>query len=437
MSCSRLCRRTGVAWAVITFALLSPASTSANFSRSVANTTSTITAATLQPPTNLGVSFQCVLIGILRPTADLTWTPTPSTATGYRLDRYKGAVLENERDDHQHVDNDVHGRARNPKPRFVNDLHLASTDLPRIVGVQRRNCDRLDTTHLYLDHIGEQMSQPSFHGPRSTANHGLRIGLARRCGAFAGAIALTLSMNAGWHATVAGAAVQSFAMSPTSGPPGTSVHVSGTGCSPGLLLAPSQDFVQVASATVPPTSTRFAVTTNGSWSGNFVVPTNAAALPAAVTALCVSDGLQSLLTIYTPATFTVTTAPTTTTATTPATTPATAPATTPTTNRSTPTTHPHSGSTTPGSSSGGGTPTSEPPGGTVSTPGDGTGGSVIGNIGGNRSGSTTPGNAGSGVGTSVGDTTAPSATGSGGATAGAKAAHAADLERADSGVVYR
>lgn len=277
------------------------------------------------------------------------------------------------------------------------------------------------------------MSQPSFRGPRSTANHGLRIGLARRCGAFAGAIALTLSMNAGWHATIAGAAVQSFAMSPTSGPPGTSVHVSGTGCSPGLLLAPSQDFVQVASATVPPTSTRFAVTTNGSWSGNFVVPTNAAALPAAVTALCVSDGLQSLLTIYTPATFTVTTAPTTTTATTPA----TAPATTPTTNRSTPTTHPHSGSTTPGSGSGGGTPTSEPPGGTVSTPGDGTGGSVIGNIGGNRSGSTTPGNAGSGVGTSVGDTTAPSATGSGGATAGAKAAHAADLDRADSGVVYR
>lgn len=96
MSCSRLCRRTGVAWAVITFALLSPASASANFSRSAANTTSTITAATLQPPTNLGVSFQCVLIGILRPTADLTWTPTPSTATGYRLDRYKGAVLEND-----------------------------------------------------------------------------------------------------------------------------------------------------------------------------------------------------------------------------------------------------------------------------------------------------------------------------------------------------
>ena len=96
----------------------------------------------------------------------------------------------------------------------------------------------------------------------------------------------------------------SFHMSRGSGPPGTHVGVSGSGCAPGLLL-PS-NFVTVAAATVPPTSVDLPVQANGSWSGSFTVPANAAAAPAAVSAVCLSSGLPSLLTIYTPKTFTVT-----------------------------------------------------------------------------------------------------------------------------------
>jgi hypothetical protein len=181
----------------------------------------------------------------------------------------------------------------------------------------------------------------------------------RRCLTFAVAVALMLTAGPLRHATVAGAAIQAFSMSPTSGPPGTSVHVSGTGCAPGILLASSQDFVQVSSTTGP-TSSRFAVTTNGSWNGSFVVPANAPAAPATVTALCFSDALQSLQTIYLPAVFTVTTGTSTTVATTP------------------PTTQPHAGSTIPGGSGspGGAPPTAGPgdpgssPADPVSTPGD-------------------------------------------------------------------
>ena len=57
----------------------------------------------------------------------------------------------------------------------------------------------------------------------------------------------------------AGAGVSNFSMSPTSGPPGTTVSVSGTGCAPGLLLSPSQDFVAVSATTAPPVSAHVAV----------------------------------------------------------------------------------------------------------------------------------------------------------------------------------
>lgn len=188
----------------------------------------------------------------------------------------------------------------------------------------------------------------------------------RRCLTLAVAVALMLTAGALRHATVAGAAVQTFSMSPTSGPPGTSVHVSGTGCAPGILLASSNDFVEVSSTTGP-TSSRFAVKTDGSWNGSFVVPANAPAAPAPVTASCISDGLQSLLTIYRPAVFTVTAGTSTTVATTPPTTGAT------------PTTQPRAGSTVPGAGSPGGAPPTAGPGGPgsspadpVSTPGDGT-----------------------------------------------------------------
>ena len=52
---------------------------------------------------------------------------------------------------------------------------------------------------------------------------------------------------------------------------------------------------------------RVPVASNGSWQGTFTVPATAvAAATAPVAAVCVSGGLQSLMTIYTPQTFTVT-----------------------------------------------------------------------------------------------------------------------------------
>ena len=97
-----------------------------------------------------------------------------------------------------------------------------------------------------------------------------------------------------------------FSMSPTSGPAGTDVSVGGNGCAPGLLLSSSLDRVVVTMASAPPVSVQIPVTSSGAWSGTVSVPANAAAAPAAVTALCFTDGLQSLLTIYTPKTFTIT-----------------------------------------------------------------------------------------------------------------------------------
>ena len=129
----------------------------------------------------------------------------------------------------------------------------------------------------------------------------------------------------------AGAGVNNFSMTPTSGPPGTTVSVSGTGCAPGLLLSSSHDFVAISVATVPPVSKHIAVTANGAWSDTISIPANAAAASAVVTAACFSGDLQSLLTIYAPQTFTVTQppAPTTTIANLPRTT-STSPPTSPT-----------------------------------------------------------------------------------------------------------
>jgi hypothetical protein len=118
-----------------------------------------------------------------------------------------------------------------------------------------------------------------------------------------------------WGSTgAAGAAITNFTMSPTSGPPGTVVHVSGTGCAPGLLAALNTDFVTVSAATLGVTL-RAPLASNGSWQGTFTVPSGGpGASVAPVAAVCVSSGIQSLLTIYTPQQFTVTAAspPTTT-----------------------------------------------------------------------------------------------------------------------------
>jgi hypothetical protein len=139
----------------------------------------------------------------------------------------------------------------------------------------------------------------------------------------------------------AGAAVLPFVLAPTSGPPGTHVNFSGTGCSPGLTLT-SSDFVAVAAPTFSVTVQR-PVEADGSWHGSFKVPADAVAADAAVAAVCVTDGLPSLTTQYTPQVFTVTTSSPTTT---------TQPPTT-TTGGTTPTTP---GSTTP-KAGGGTTPT--------------------------------------------------------------------------------
>jgi len=95
----------------------------------------------------------------------------------------------------------------------------------------------------------------------------------------------------------------SFAMSPSSGPPGTTVQVSGNGCSPGLLGGSSS--VMIDAGTMPPTSVQVPAKSNGAWRGTFKIPGAARATAAEVTATCVSGGLQSLLTIYWPKTFTV------------------------------------------------------------------------------------------------------------------------------------
>ena len=143
------------------------------------------------------------------------------------------------------------------------------------------------------------------------------------------AVVVFAVLAAGWwsFSGSAGAAVLAFVLAPTSGPPGTHVDVSGTGCSPGLTLS-SSDFVAVAVPAFDVTVQR-PVEADGSWHGTFKVPADAVAGDAAVAVVCVTDGLPSLTTLYTPQTFTVTTAsPTTTTSQPPSTTGGTTPTTT-------------------------------------------------------------------------------------------------------------
>jgi hypothetical protein len=195
----------------------------------------------------------------------------------------------------------------------------------------------------------------------------------------------------------AGAAVVGFTLSPTSGPAGTVVQASGTGCAPGITLSPTQDHVKISSTTLA-LSTDVAVAADGSWHGTFAVPANAPALPGLVAALCFTNGLPSLTTIYAPQRFTVTgplVPPAPVTLPTVPTTPTTA-------------TAEHTTTTT---SSAGATPTPTPtPGSTTVTPGTGTGGTGGGHGGGGTrpgsgngggDGAPAPG-AGDGTGTSVG-----------------------------------
>lgn len=115
-------------------------------------------------------------------------------------------------------------------------------------------------------------------------------------------VGVILALGPAGHAGAIGLPT-SFAMSPSSGPPGTTVQVSGNGCSPGLLFGSSS--VMINAGTMPPTSVQVPAKSNGAWRGTFKIPGGARAAAAEVTATCVSGGLQSLLTMYWPKTFTV------------------------------------------------------------------------------------------------------------------------------------
>ena len=136
-----------------------------------------------------------------------------------------------------------------------------------------------------------------------------RCGSQRRRALASVALIVTVGAIGSWCATgVAQAAITNFAMSPTSGPPGTVVHVSGTGCVPGLLASSETNFVTV-SATTLDLVMHVAVGPNGTWQGTFTVPSigiaGLAMLAAPVAAACVSGDLEALSTVYTPQTFSV------------------------------------------------------------------------------------------------------------------------------------
>jgi hypothetical protein len=102
--------------------------------------------------------------------------------------------------------------------------------------------------------------------------------------------------------------LEPYDLTPASGPPGTVVSVHGRDCAPGLTVN-AQDYVLITATTLLPAAVRIPVAADGSWTGTFKVPANAAQLSAAVAAACFTDGLPSLLTTYAPRVFTVTAPP--------------------------------------------------------------------------------------------------------------------------------
>ena len=139
--------------------------------------------------------------------------------------------------------------------------------------------------------------------------------------------AAALVLIGAWATGVAGAAItsiNSFDLSPTSGPPGTVVSFAGTACTPGFSAA--SDYVEIRAPAFQ-VVVRAPVAANGSWHGSFTVPASAPAtgLASLVLATCYSDGFVSITTIYSAQTFTVTAPPATTTTNTTPTTPTTKP----------------------------------------------------------------------------------------------------------------
>jgi hypothetical protein len=179
--------------------------------------------------------------------------------------------------------------------------------------------------------------------------------LLRRRVAPGAVLALTATAALVLAASPAGAAIGPVHTAPSSGAPGTTFTVSGSGCGPGVFVSGS-DYVSVSSTGLP-LNVHVPVSSAGSWSTTFSVPSGAPPVPALIAAACFTDGLPSLTTVYTPATFVVTATPA------PTTLPPPPPPTSPTTSGSTgttPTTNGTSASTKPGtkgSTTGGGTST--------------------------------------------------------------------------------
>lgn len=200
----------------------------------------------------------------------------------------------------------------------------------------------------------------------------------------------------------ANAAVGPVHVAPSSGPPGTTFTVSGSGCGPGLFVSAS-DYASVSTSLA--LNVHAPVNSAGSWSTTFRVPNGTLAVPKLIAATCFTDGLPSLTTIYTPGTFVVTAAPTPTTAPPPPTTPTTSGS------SNTPTTKGTTASTTAsgtGSSSGGRSTSSGVSAG-------------VGSLAGTGSGSATSQRAGSGSGGGRTVTADGVVTGSGSKRAGAVA----------------
>lgn len=230
---------------------------------------------------------------------------------------------------------------------------------------------------------GEQDADPSL----------IRVANAPRGRGLVGAfVALFVIAVTGLAVTsAAGAAVRAFGVTPSSGPPGTVVDVSGTACSPGITVSATQDFVRISSTTLS-LATDIPVAANGSWHGTFTVPGNAPAAPGLVLAACFTDGLPSLTTTYTAQGFIVTAGPAPTTT---VTTPTPPKPTTPTTLRHTPKPPPATTSTPPANGS-------TPPTNRDANPGNGN------NAGGSNGG----GSGGVPAGPAVGSTTTAGKSGS-------------------------
>lgn len=200
-------------------------------------------------------------------------------------------------------------------------------------------------------------------------------GPVRRMATGVVAVLLALAMSATPSAALGG----QFTISPGSGPVGTVVTVSGTGCSPGFSVT-SSDYVRVVATDV--TVKSFQVDASGAWSGTITMDNAGLLGLVAIIATCHTNGIPSLTTLYPVRSFDVTAppAPSTTTTQSPATT-TTVPATT----------------TTAGSGGSGTTTTTAPPAPTTTTDVDGAGPTTtVGSNGGSGEGSTGSGSSGSG-----------------------------------------